>query len=109
LYYIQRRKEHGPTFDQLGMIAKIHKKHLSETEFFGQVSDAEYVNLGAEKRKGPRVMRSYSLDSLEMWSDQRLAGKLTLVSEALDKIEERGIVQSRRRPARPEPEMPLFD
>jgi hypothetical protein len=35
--------------------------------------------------------------------------RLTLISEALDKIEERGIVKSRRRSSRPEPEMPLLD
>jgi hypothetical protein len=109
LYYIQPRKEHGPTFDQLGMVGKIHKKYLLDTEFFGQVSDLEYLNLGAEEKKGQRVVRSYSLGSLNIWSDEQLADRLTLISEALDKIEERGVVKSRRRPARPEPEMPLFD
>jgi hypothetical protein len=109
LYYLQPRKQNGPTFDQLGMIAKIHKKYLLDTEFFGQVSDVEYVSLGAEEPKGPRVVRSYSLDTLELWSDGRLADCLTLISEALDRIEERGTVQSRRRATRPEPEMPLFD
>jgi hypothetical protein len=109
LYFIQPRKHHGATLDQLGMIGKIHKKYLLDTEFFGQTSDVEYVNLGAEEKKGPRVVRYYSLDSLNLWSDERLEDRLTLIAEALDKIEERGILQSRRRPARPEPEMPLFD
>jgi hypothetical protein len=109
LYYIQPRKEHGPSFDQLGMVAKIHKKYLLETEFFGQASNVEYLNLGALEKKGPRVVRTHSLDTLNIWSDERLADRLTLISEALDKMEERGTVKSRRRPSRPEPEMPLFD
>ena len=109
LYYIQPRKEHGPSFDQLGMIAKIHKQHLLDTEFFGQASNVEYVALGALEKGGPRVVRTYSLEGLNLWPDARLADRLTLISEALDKIEERGIVKSRRRPARPESAMPLFD
>jgi hypothetical protein len=109
LYYVQPRKEHGPSLDQLGMVGKIHKKYLLDTEFFGQASNVEYVNLGAPEKNGPRVVRTYSLDTLSLWSDERLADHLTLISEALDVIEERGIVKSRRRSPRPEPTMPLFD
>ncbi len=110
LYFVQPRKEHGPTFDQLGMIAKIHSKYLLGIEFFGQPSNVEYVDLGTLEKKGPRIVRSYSLSELNIWSDKKLTDRLTLISEALDKIEERGVVQSRRRIIqRPEPEMPLFD
>ncbi len=109
LYYVQPRKGHGPSFDQLGMVAKIHKKYLLDTEFFGQTSNVEYVSLGALEKNGPRVVRTYSLDNLNLWSDDHLADRLTLISEALDKMEERGTVKSKRRPTRPESEMTLFD
>ena len=109
LYYLQPRKQRGPTTDQLGMVAKIHKQYLLDTEFFGQPSNVEYVNLGALEKNGPRVVRTHVLESLNLWSDQRLEDRLTLISEALDKIEADGVVKSRRRNSRPEPSMPLFD
>lgn len=109
LYYLQPRKEHGPSSDQLGMVAKIHKQYLLDSEFFGQASNVEYVNLGALEKKGPRVVRTHSLGTLNVWSDERLEDRLTLISEALDQMEARGTVKSRRRPVRPDPGMPLFE
>jgi hypothetical protein len=110
LYYVQPRKKHGPNLDQMCMIATIHKRYLLDTEFFGQRTDVEYVNLSVLEEKGPRVCRKYTLGRLDLWSDARLADRLTLISEALDKIEKNELVTSRRRIVRPpEPEMPLFD
>jgi hypothetical protein len=110
LYFLQPRKENGPSFEQLGMIGGIHKKFLLDTEFFGQVSNVEYVTLSIEDKKGPRVVRRYSLDELILWSETRLTNRLPLISEALDRLDERGDVQSRRRIIqRPESSMPLFD
>lgn len=92
------------------MVATIHKKYLLDTEFFGQISDVEYVNLGIEEKKGPRVVRSYSLEKLQLWSEKRLADRLSLISEAIDKLEALGNIKSKRRIIqRPEPAMPLFD
>jgi hypothetical protein len=77
------------------MVAKIHKQYLLDTEFFGQPSNVEYVNLGALEKNGPRVVRTHSLESLNLWSDERLEERLTLISEALDKIEADGVVNAR--------------
>jgi hypothetical protein len=90
------------------MVAKIHKKYLLDTEFYGQASDVEYVSLSAEE-KMDRALCVGTRSPISGWSDDRLEARLTLISEALDRIEEWGFVQSRRRPARPEPEMTLFD
>jgi hypothetical protein len=91
------------------MVAKIYKQYVLDTEFFGQPSNIEYVNLGALEKNGPRVTRTHALESLNLWSDRRLEERLTLISAALDKIEIDGTVKSRRRNSRPEPSMPLFD
>jgi hypothetical protein len=82
---------------------------LLDTEFFGQASNVEYVNLGAPEKGGPRLVRAHSLEALNLWSDKRLTDRLTVISEALDKIESDGAAKSRRRNTRPEPSMPLFD
>ena len=109
LYYLQPRKGYVLTYDQMCMVATIHKKFLLDTEFFGQNTDVEYVDLSAVPGTKERVLHQYKIDDLELWSEKRLADRLTLISEALDYIETQDIVKPRRRqPARISPDMPLF-
>lgn len=109
LYFLQPRKEYHLTFDQLCMVATIHKRFLLDTEFFGQPVDVEYIDLSADAITKVREVHRYSLDSLELWSEKRLADRLTLIAEALDFVRSSGLVKPRpRRPPR-SPDMPLFD
>ena len=110
VYFLQPRKNNGPNIDELGMIATIQKRYLLDTEFYGNPVDVEFVSLGSSMEGGPRVLGSYSLEKLKLWSDKRLADRLTAISEALDIIDNEGLVSERRRIwRRPEPEMPIFD
>ncbi len=109
IYYLQPRKGYVLTHDQMCMVATIHKRYLLDTEFFGQATDVEYVDLSALPGTKDRMLHQYKLDDLEPWSEKRLADRLTLISEALDYIEVQDIVRPRRRqPARISPDMPLF-
>ena len=95
LYYLQPRKEHGPSVDQLGMVAKIHKQYLLDTEFFGLPSNVEYVNLGALEKKGPRVVRtSFAGYPPTLVRPATNRSSTTLISEALDKIEKHHMVET---------------
>ena len=79
------------------MVGTIHKKYLLDTEFFGQKTDVEYVDLSAAPGTKDRIVHCYSLKDLEMWSDKRLSERLTLISEALDYISDNDIVRPRKR------------
>jgi hypothetical protein len=110
IYFLQPRKNNGPEFEDLGMVATIQKKFLLDTEFYGLPVDVEFVDLSCVEKGGPRICRSYSLDKLQLWSEKRLTDRLTAISEALDTIDKKELVTPRRRIwSRPEPEMPLFD
>jgi len=110
LYYLQPRKSCNLTYDQLCMVATIHKRYLLDTEFFGQPADVEYVDVSADPTTKARVVRQYSLSSLALWSDKRLADRLTLIADALEYVRSSDILRPRRRIIRrPDAGMPLFD
>lgn len=109
-YYLQSRKSAGLDFDELCMVATIVKYHLLDTEFFGQRCDLEFVDVGVPQGGSERLVRQYSLSDFRLWSEERLADRLTMISEALDIVAKGDRVKRRHqmRP-RPEPDMPLFD
>ncbi len=109
LYFLQPRKGSNLTYDELCMVATIHKRYLLDTEFFGQKVDVEYVDLSADPVTNMRELHSYSLESLELWPEKRLADRLTLIAEALDYVRSSGIVKPRKRYPSHSTDMPLFD
>ncbi len=109
LYFLQPRKGSNLTFDELCMVATIHKRYLLDTEFFGQKTDVEYVDLSADPTTKVRELHRYSLESLELWPEKRLTDRLTLIAEALEYVRSSGIVKPRNRHPPHSTDMPLFD
>jgi hypothetical protein len=109
LYYLQPRKGANLTYDEMCMVATVHKRFLLDTEFFGQPCEMEYVDLAADALTHERVVTRHSLASLELWSEQRLRDRLTLVSEALERVRASGVVKAKRSVRRPDKDMNLFD
>lgn len=110
VYFLQPRKGAGLTLDEFGMIGSIIKRYLLDQEFYGEKCDIEVIDVGAPMGCSAREARRYSLCELPLWSESRLADRLTLISEALDIIQKDGLVVPRsthRKPA--DPSMPLFD
>jgi hypothetical protein len=109
LYYLQPRKGANLTYDQMCMVATIHKRFLLDTEFFGQRSEMEYVDLAADPVSKERVLTRHSLATLELWPEERLRDRLTLVAEAFERVRASGLVKPKRIVRRPDKEMNLFD
>jgi len=110
LYFLQPRKGAGLDYDDFGMVAAIVKRYLLDIEFYGQRYDVEFVDVSASEAQSPRFIRRYGLSDLRLWSDKRLADRLSLISESLDAAAASGRIEKRHRIIpRPEPEMPLFD
>jgi hypothetical protein len=110
VFYLQPRKGACPTIDEIGMIATIIKTYLLDTEFYGLETDIEFVDLSAPFGCKDRSITSFSLSDLPIWSEKRLGDRLTLLSEAIDSLQESDDVapRTRRAPAI-DPSMPLFD
>lgn len=110
LYFLQPRRTAGLSADQLGMVATIYKKYLLETEFYGIPSDVEFVDLSVPEPGGKRKLTTYSMASLDIWPDDKLADRLSVVTQGLLKAMESGriVERVRRRPAK-QTDMPLFD
>lgn len=110
VYFLQPRKNTGLNLDELAMIATVIKKYLLDVEFYGEPTDVEFVDVSAPEIGAARVVNSYTLSKLRLWSEKRLSDRLTLISEGLDWAYASGRIESRRRVfQRQEPEMPLFD
>ncbi|MEX2163729.1 MAG: hypothetical protein WD823_05750 [Sulfuricaulis sp.] len=110
LYFLQPRKAAGLTFDELCMVATIVKRYLLDVEFYGERCDIEFVDVGVPLGAANRAVRRYSLATMPLWSERRLADRLTLIAEALEMVARADRVERRPRlRARPEPDMPLFD
>lgn len=110
LYFLQPRKHRRLTLDQFGMIATIHKRYLLDTEFYGQAADVEYVDVSAPNDKASRKLKRHRLSDLELWPEERLADRLTMIAKALEIVNESGMLAPRRRQQRPPAQdLPLFD
>ena len=110
LYFLQPRKSANLTYDQICMVATIHKRYLIDTEFFGQPADVEYVDVSSEAYSKDRSLKQYNLSELTLWSEKRLADRLTVISEAIEMIRSSDQIKPQRRTnRRPDADMPLFD
>jgi hypothetical protein len=110
LYFLQPRKgaeETYLTYDELCMVATIHKRFLLDTEFFDQPVDVEYVDVSADLITGDRVLKRYKLDELRLWDDKRLADRLSLIAAGLERA--KPLVTRPHRAVAPDRDMPLFD
>lgn len=109
-YFLLPRKGPYLNFDQVCGCATIHKRYLLDQEFYGEKTDLEIVDISAREKGGPRELRVWNTADLQFWSDDRLMKHLTVVSEALDRIENEALVKKNKRTRLlRDPELPLFD
>ncbi|MEF0939099.1 hypothetical protein [Rhizobium sp. BR 362] len=107
LYYLQPRKTALFTIEQASCYASIIKKFLLDTEFYGEKTDIEIVDV-AERIEGQgRVTQTFTLANVEVWEDDKIAAHLKVVREALDHIEAENLVKRKRRPLK-DSDLPLF-
>jgi hypothetical protein len=107
LCYLQPRKSGGLSFDQASLYISIVKKFLLDSEFYGEKVDVEVVDVAQRIEGRGRVLRTFDLSSVEIWSDDKIAQHLKVVRLALDFIETQGLVKKKRRPLK-DRDLPMF-
>jgi hypothetical protein len=113
IFFLQPRKGTGDfaalSMEQLGMIAAIHKQYLLDVEFYGLDSDVEYIDLAYDSKSKDRLVRSYNLKEIDIWSEKKLQNRLSLIVQGLHIAYESKRIEERVRISRPDPSMPLYD
>jgi len=107
LYYVQPRKTALFTFEQASFYASITKKFLLDTEFYGEKTDVEIVDVAERVEGQGRVTQTFTFANVDVWEDGRIAAHLKIVREALDHIEAKNLVKRKRRPLK-DRDLPLF-
>lgn len=107
LYYLQPRKNTIFSRGNYELYVSIVKKFLLDTEFFGEHTDVEIVDV-SEKAKGQgRTLQTFSMSDFEVWSDAKIASHLNVVLKALEFVERENLISRQRRPLK-DKDLPLF-
>lgn len=110
LFYLQPRKNDPFSEFQLGGLFRIFKSHLLDRDFYGEQTDIEFVDASASEKGAERNLSVRDLSSVDLWSESQLSDHLTVITDALTKLESLGLAEEVK-PRRPykDPELPLFD
>jgi hypothetical protein len=109
-YFLQPRKSAGLNLVQMGFVASLTLHHLLEQEFYGEKINVEFVDVGTKLGGSERVLQTFNLEQLPLWSESALQERLTIINEALDIASSSGrIVRRPRSRSSVDAEMPLFD
>lgn len=110
LMFLQPRKEGWLNKDQYGGLLAVYKQYLLDLEFYGSPCDIEVIDVAAPEKGCDRELDVFHLKDVSLWSAQDIQDHLTVTSEALEKLEKRGVgdLVKPRRPLR-DAEFPLFD
>lgn len=106
--FLQPRMNTRYSDKQYGLLATLLKKHLFDTEFYGETTELEIVDVCKPLGEKKRVVRVLKLADLELWPDAEVAKHFGVVADALRIIEQEKLVTKVRRPLK-DRELPLFD
>ncbi|WP_320196818.1 hypothetical protein RMR10_008320 [Agrobacterium rosae] len=107
-YFLQPRKNTVYSSDNISIYFTILKKYLLDTEFYGEPTDVEFVEVAERSERKGRELKICHTEHVKLLDDATLAKHLSVVHEALNIIENENLVTKNRRPLK-DRELPLFD